>query len=80
MSEVPGAPDYAAAMIWRTRRQAREAKILAALADGGYHHGLDICRAAGLPTGSIHPDLARLERQGRIGSRRLNDRRVYWLR
>jgi len=57
-------------MSWLTRaRDARRDKILAVLADGDYHSGIEICRSASLPTGSIHPDLAKLEKQGRIGSR-----------
>jgi PadR family transcriptional regulator, regulatory protein PadR len=32
-------------------------------------YGLEICRAAGLPSGTIHPILARLERIGWLESR-----------
>jgi len=32
-------------------------------------HGLELCHAAGLASGTIHPILARLERLGWLGSR-----------
>jgi DNA-binding PadR family transcriptional regulator len=34
----------------------------------GEHYGLEISKAAGLPSGSLHPTLARLERDGWVTS------------
>lgn len=55
---------------WRQRRrQATEARILMALLGAGRPlAGLEICQAAGLRSGTIHPALARMERDGRITS------------
>jgi PadR family transcriptional regulator PadR len=35
----------------------------------GEHYGFEICQAAGLPSGTIHPILARLETNGWLVSR-----------
>jgi PadR family transcriptional regulator len=34
----------------------------------GEHYGLEICKAAGLPSGSLYPILASLEREGWVTS------------
>ncbi len=55
---------------WRRRRRDRtEGRILLALLDAGRPlGGLEICRAAGLGSGTIYPTLSRMERTGRISS------------
>jgi DNA-binding PadR family transcriptional regulator len=46
--------------------------ILAALLQDltGQHYGLELAKAAGLPSGTIYPMLARLEREGWVESER----------
>lgn len=43
--------------------------VLALMAgEGGWHHGYDLCRAAGIKSGTLYPLLIRLERQGYLES------------
>ena len=43
---------------------ARDALALMARAAGGWHHGYDLCRLAGIKSGTLYPLLMRLEAQG----------------
>lgn len=60
----PGSPTVELRLTNRMKRILRE---LAQDPNGG-HYGLDLARAAGLKTGTIHPELVRLERAGWVES------------
>ena len=74
----------------RSRMTIQTLAVLKALVDDplGKRYGLEISKAAGLPTGSVYPILARLEEEGLLASdwERVNPsaagrprRRFYWL-
>ena len=63
----------------RRRRERRDAQVLAVLADGPLW-GLEVARRAGMPSGTAHPTLARLEGAGLVESGwGYPRRRIYWL-
>lgn len=51
------------------KRAARLAAIIDHLANHPDSGGYDICKGAGLSSGSLYPELARLEQDGRVTSR-----------
>ncbi len=45
---------------------ARNVLALMAEAGSGWHHGYDLCRQAGIKSGTLYPLLIRLEAQGHL--------------